>query len=517
MRIGIYNRWLATLGGGEKYGLAVAEYLSRHHSVEVITHKPVSKDLAERRLNLDLLRVEFRIVSDRPSVALTPLTAEYDFFINASFLDVFPSRARFGAMIVFFPMPLKVEREIRFRRWAGLVLKHWLMVPSFEDGVLSTQVVNGSQRRQTTAQVNIKLPPSTLDYALSFELAPCEANVRRAVVALDGRTLEMVDLVQGKCAHCRVAVPGSREALRTLTIRSETSEEASGNSPVSMTLTHFEIEHPRYYLYHLLFERWLKERGLKLHRIPSHIVPLLESVKTYNDIWAISKFTQNWIKRYWNLTSKVLYPPIDVEQFRPERKQNRILSVGRFFVGSHNKKHREMMGVFKKMVDQGLQGWELHLAGGTTPGEVHRKYLEDIYTDARGYPIVIHPDIQSDDLKALYGTSSIYWHASGYGENEESEPIKFEHFGITTVESMASGCVPVVINRGGQREVIRHGQNGFLWETLAELQAQTLVLITDSNLHRKLSDAAVQDSHRYDRFHFDSRLEALLEDLGLFR
>ncbi len=515
MRIGIYNRWLATLGGGEKYGLAVAEYLSRHHSVEVITHKPVSKDLAEKRLNLDLSRVEFRIVSDCPSVALTPLTAEYDFFINASFLDIFPSRARFSAMIVFFPMPLKVESDIRFRRRVGLVLKRWLMVPAFEDGVLSTQVVNGSQRRQLTAQVKIKLPPSTLDYALSFELAPCDTNVRRAVVALDGRILKVVDLVQRKCAYCRVVVPGSRKALRTLTIRSETSEEASGNSPVSMALTHLEIEHPRYYLYHLLFERWLKEWGLKLHRIPTHMVPLLESVKTYDDIWAISKFTQNWIKRYWNLTSRVLYPPIDVEQFRPGRKQNRILSVGRFFVGSHNKKHREMMGVFKKMVDQGLQGWELHLAGGMTPGEVHRKYLEDIYTDARGYPIVIHPDIQTNDLKALYGTSSIYWHASGYGENEESEPIKFEHFGITTVESMAAGCVPVVINKGGQKEIVRHGQNGFLWQTTAELKEQTLRLTRDDSLRVKLAATAIGDSKFYDKAHFNSRLQRLLRTMGI--
>jgi len=37
-RVGIYNRWLATLGGGEKLSLAIAEHLSKQHDVEVINH-----------------------------------------------------------------------------------------------------------------------------------------------------------------------------------------------------------------------------------------------------------------------------------------------------------------------------------------------------------------------------------------------------------------------------------------------------------------------------------------------
>jgi len=32
------------------------------------------------------------------------------------------------------------------------------------------------------------------------------------------------------------------------------------------------------------------------------------------------------------------------------------------------------------------------------------------------------------ELKELYETASIYWHATGYGERE---PIRFEHFGIS--------------------------------------------------------------------------------------
>ncbi len=120
-----------------------------------------------------------------------------------------------------------------------------------------------------------------------------------------------------------------------------------------------------------------------------------------------------------------------------------------------------------------MQGWELHLAGGTTPGDEHVAYLKGVLQAAQGYPISIHPDIAFGDLVQLYAQSAIYWHASGFGEDEKKEPVKFEHFGITTVEAMASGCVPVVIGNGGQPEIVRHGVSGYLWRSLDELKSLT--------------------------------------------
>ena len=43
MKVGMYNRWLTTLGGGEKYSLAIAQLLSQNHDVHVISHLPVSQ------------------------------------------------------------------------------------------------------------------------------------------------------------------------------------------------------------------------------------------------------------------------------------------------------------------------------------------------------------------------------------------------------------------------------------------------------------------------------------------
>jgi glycosyltransferase involved in cell wall biosynthesis len=84
----------------------------------------------------------------------------------------------------------------------------------------------------------------------------------------------------------------------------------------------------------------------------------------------------------------------------------------------------------------------------------------------------------------------VYWHAAGYGEPADSHPERMEHFGISTVEAMAAGCVPVVINRGGQPEIVEHGVSGFVWETLDELIGYTSRLLDDGALRERMSAAA---------------------------
>jgi glycosyltransferase involved in cell wall biosynthesis len=90
----------------------------------------------------------------------------------------------------------------------------------------------------------------------------------------------------------------------------------------------------------------------------------------------------------------------------------------------------------------------------------------------------------------LLQSAKIYWHATGFAEDETTHPERMEHFGITTVEAMAAGCVPVVINKGGHPEIIQHGVNGFLWNTREELKQYTTVLIQDKALRGRMAATA---------------------------
>jgi glycosyltransferase involved in cell wall biosynthesis len=271
---------------------------------------------------------------------------------------------------------------------------------------------------------------------------------------------------------------------------------------------------PRAYAYEALFERLMPELGRRLHGLPDERA--IGYLATYDTIWTISAFANKWLERYWRYKGIILYPPVDVEQYLPsEQRRPIILGVGRFFEGSHNKKHDAMIRAFRDLVRGGLTGWELHLVGGAMAEARHRRYLERCYRLAAGLPIVFHVDAPPNELKALYETASIYWHATGYGESETRHPILFEHFGITPVEAMAGGCVPVLLGKGALPELIVDGESGFLWRTMDEWKARTLAVIGDAALAARLRQGAVERSRLFGEQVFRERLLEIVGHLGV--
>lgn len=196
-----------------------------------------------------------------------------------------------------------------------------------------------------------------------------------------------------------------------------------------------------------------------------------------------SKFTQSNAEKKWPKKSTVIYPPVDVMKIKPLQKKKYILSVGRFFGYLKDKKHGVLIDAFKKLQpDSNLDNWSLHLVGSAAEGD--KNYLDDLKNKAKGLDVRFYPNLSYDELIKLYGESSIYWHASGY---QEDDSTKMEHFGISTVEAMAAGCVPVVIAQGGQKEIVEHGQSGLLWKNLSELEILTKRLINEVKLWKDLS------------------------------
>ncbi|HEY8544195.1 MAG TPA: glycosyltransferase family 4 protein, partial [Acidimicrobiales bacterium] len=187
-----------------------------------------------------------------------------------------------------------------------------------------------------------------------------------------------------------------------------------------------------------------------------------------------------------------LYPPVSTFP-RADEKRPVILGVGRFFVPGtgHNKKQLELVGAFRQLVERGqAEGWELHLVGGCAPE--HRPYFEQVEAAAEGLPVVLHPDASGAELRRLYGEASVFWHAAGLGEDAEKHPERQEHFGITTVEAMSAGAVPVVIDAAGQAEIVEPGVSGFRFTTVEELITHTEALLADEALRSRLSAAAEQ-------------------------
>jgi glycosyltransferase involved in cell wall biosynthesis len=113
-------------------------------------------------------------------------------------------------------------------------------------------------------------------------------------------------------------------------------------------------------------------------------------------------------------------------------------------------------------------------------------------------------------MKELYQAAAVYWHATGYGSDVQQQPAKQEHFGISTVEAMSAGAVPVVYSSGGQQEIVTDGVDGFLWNDVERLMSMTRELATNQVLRGDLSDRAVDTSRQFGRRSFATRIDELM-------
>ncbi|MCC6485826.1 MAG: glycosyltransferase family 4 protein [Armatimonadetes bacterium] len=252
-------------------------------------------------------------------------------------------------------------------------------------------------------------------------------------------------------------------------------------------------------------------------RLDAHGAPLrpadrekLARLGTWDYIACPSQFVRRWIDLRWKSQSHVHYPPAQIDECDSADKERTILTVGRFYAHGPTKKHAVMIDAFKQLCDRGLSGWKLRVVGGTHPSADDQRYLSDIQERSAGYPIEITTDLTFQQLLPLYASASIYWHATGALENADATPELFEQFGMSIVEAMASGAVPVVIDGGGPSEIVRDGLDGFVWQDTATLMSRTLSLIHNPDLLENYRHAAEKRAQEFSRASFEQGIDAYL-------
>jgi alpha-1,2-mannosyltransferase len=179
----------------------------------------------------------------------------------------------------------------------------------------------------------------------------------------------------------------------------------------------------------------------KPYRIMTHLLTK-RALKRSNIIFTNSKFTQNAIKKvYPSFDPQVIYPPVDLQRFssclRSKSRDNQVLVISRF---SPEKQLEKAIFIAKN-----LKNIKFIIIGNLlTANQPYFKHLQKMIQDyGLTSRIKLIPNAAKDEMMNAMSTSMVYLHT-----------MNGEHFGISIVEAMAAGLVPVVPSYGGCSEIV---------------------------------------------------------------
>ncbi len=541
LKIAIYDRYLATAGGGERYSCKMAEILSGQPGYVVDLVTDLYADLGEvaSRLHLDLDNVNLKVFPYISDDYTKKLTENYDLFINTTYLSALSAYAAKNIYLCYFPTPFDVDFKFihRFLLIFFRLPSLWLfkLAGKMTGGFRSINIEEGLYEPKrfmlrrgswTNGKTLLKISKGDV-LALGIknpQNSAVDAMDINIIISRDEQKIHEYGTMLKRGQRQKIRIPfasipgedsGKKEYKVEINSNTFSPAENDDGSRDTRKLGAVIYDETQVNPAKKLILRILGYIPLFLITYPRHY----KFLDTYQKIISISEYSSFWIKKFWNKDSTILFPPVDTESFRSGENNNKekaILSVGRFFPEHHNKKQYELAATFIKMIDKyphELKGYTLYIAGGVSGISEHLEYIERIKKLSAGYPIEILSNVSFKELTGLFKKSSIFWHASGLGEDENAHPEKFEHFGITTAEAMSAGCIPVVINKGGQKEIIEDGVDGFFFNDLQELSDQTLKIIRDEVDSGKIRKNAVRNCQKFSNSNFEKELLSIIEEV----
>ncbi len=159
-----------------------------------------------------------------------------------------------------------------------------------------------------------------------------------------------------------------------------------------------------------------------------------------------SEFSRKAIFKTFGVDSIVLHPPVDTDVFRSAAlfsnvRDNTVLVVSRFHP---SKKIENAIYLARLLKQNGIDG-QMVIAGNMSPEG--RSYLDHLRKLASQFGLEnfvrFETNIRFDRLLHLMRTAKVYFH-----------PLPGEPFGISTVEAMSAGLIPVVPDIGGHTEFV---------------------------------------------------------------
>ncbi|GEM_PF-199079 len=235
-------------------------------------------------------------------------------------------------------------------------------------------------------------------------------------------------------------------------------------SPIRITYCHYP-----------LVPQFIKEKDYSLlekffdsfNEFPQKIKDMIagKMLERYNQmmnntfILTNSKFSKQAIEKIYginNVEATIIYPPVDIDKFKIfcngsnkntnkllQKYHNTILVISRI---TPDKNIENAIEIGKNLKEkENVDYYNMTIVGNTNSD--NQDYLEKLDNLINKYDlkdnIKIKPNVPFDELQKLVQKSSIYIH-----------PTPGEPFGISIVEAMSAGLIPIAPNVGGDAEFV---------------------------------------------------------------
>jgi len=200
---------------------------------------------------------------------------------------------------------------------------------------------------------------------------------------------------------------------------------------------------------------------------------------------ANSTLVKERVKKYYDRESQVIFPPVDVERFKPpsdapDRKG--FVTLGR-------QVHYMRRDIAVEACGQ--LGLLLRVIGR---GPEH-EYLRSI----AGQTIEFYEDLSDEEV------AEALWHAEGLIS------CGIEDFGITSAEALAAGCPVIALKGGGVEDIVEEGKHGVYFDEQSESSLQPVLAQFDSSKFD--SDNLVKQSQKFSADKFRENIKELISSL----
>lgn len=233
-----------------------------------------------------------------------------------------------------------------------------------------------------------------------------------------------------------------------------------------------------------------------------NFVASLLDKNTCTTILTNSRFVEEVVRDSLHRSSIVVHPPVDIETFMPpvknQRREDFVITIS----GFSPKRRLERVPYIAKRVKSARF---LMIGKADAYSLATLKKLKRLIRilDVKDR-VELLTNIPRSTLLDLLSRAKVYLHV-----------MPQEHFGISIVEAMASGCVPVVHRSGGPWLDIlneKQAEYGYAYNTIEEAAEFIRILLTDETTRKNMASAAIERSSKFDKAVFKRKIVKIAEN-----